>query len=405
MTARSGGGVREVGRKAGSWLYGIMLRAGWKRWLLLGAAAAGVLAILALICDGTDYRKDPSVLVPRSVFLYAETRELGTALNDAGTWTLWNRERLPDMDGQGGPLPEEFAARMGEGIKGLGTNLPLAWISGSRKAAVCFAPADATSGESWAVFLDYPDAAGAMAALRVEPGLSLAPAGGNNIHELSDKNGGKLFFLSLAPWFIISSDMKLPKFAAESVDRPAFSLARTDLVSPWARGLAVRGMIDPGYVLREPASGLRSALIATVASWMTQDARLGFSSGLSLEGMVDAQVDARVLRDTVGGGGLWPLFKFFLGLLGILLIAILVATLLAMVGWSGWLKVLALKAGIAPAVKPAPTTPSDAFKEDAGIHSPDGDAPSDVAATPIQISESDEDGGNGQTKVVEGNPR
>ncbi len=399
MAAHSDGWMRSLWGKVGGWLYGIVFQAGWRRWLLLAVSVVGFLVAFALLRSGVDYRRDPSALVPRSVYLYAETRELGTVLADIGAWGVWNRERLPAaVEGQGEPLVEELAGRIGQKVKGLGTHLPLTWLAGSGNAAICFAPADAGEGESWAIYLDYPDPAGALAAMRVEPGLKLAPVGGgNNVFELSGQDGGKLYFLAVAPWFIISSDEKLPRFAADSLDKPSYSLARAGVVAPWGRGLAIRGTVSPAYMLKQPTEA-KAALSAMLGDWLAEKSRIAFSSTIAREGEADARLAGRALAEDVGGGGLWPLFKFLFGVAGILLLGLGIATVLAMLGWGGWLKTLALRSGIVPAAQPVEVELSEAFQEDAGLKplsSPDGkEQGGEADAGGVSKAGKNEDGGS-----------
>ncbi len=408
MSGRPEGKI-GIGRKLGGWVYNLIFQAGWPRWVLLAAAVLLCLVAALAWCGGTDYREDPSALVPRSVEVYAETRNLGALLKRVGGWKLWAREDGPIAEDSWTQLHRDLADIIGDQIDGLGRRQPLMWLSTAGKAAYCVSPADqpaqtakagegaataektppaattptpeASGGETWELLLEVPDPANVLSELGVEKNLNLQKSD-DGIYTLTGRGEGKLHFAVVGPWLVVSSGDKLPKFAQESLKKPQFALARSELLSPWRRSVGVRGLFNPAY----RADAIKDSVYSKVAGWMAPDVRLNFTGRLNDSGGIDMHYNAGKLSDRIGGGGLWPLFLLLLTLLGIVALAVIVAILCSVLGYSGWLKALAWKAGIRPASGPAKVDSSAAFKADVGGATlPDSPAASGGAAEDAKV--------------------
>ncbi len=387
MTGRPEGKI-GIGQKLGGWVYNLIFQAGWPRWVLLAVALLLCLLAVLALSSGTDYREDPSALVPRSAEVYAETRNLEALLKRVGGWKLWGKEDGPIAEDSWTQLHRDLADIIGDQVEGLGRRQPLMWLSTADRAAYCVVPADQPAakaksgeagktddkaapaaasavepagGETWALLLHVPDPANVLSELGVEKNLSLAKSG-DGLYTLTGKGEGKLYFAVVGPWLMLSSGEKLPKFAQESMNKPAFSLARSDLLAPWRRSLGVRGLFNPAF----RADLVKDSVYAKVAGWMAPDVRINFTGRLNDSGGVDMHYNAGKLTDRIGGGGLWPLILALLTLLGIVALAVILAIACSVVGYSGWLKGLAWKAGIRPVSSPAKVESSAAFKADVG---------------------------------------
>ncbi len=384
MTGRPDGKI-GIGQRIGGWAYNLIFQAGWPRWVLLAVAAAICLLAIFALSGGTDYKEDPSALVPRSVEVYAETRNLGSLLKKVGGWTLWGKADGPVAEDSWTQLHRDLADIIGDQVDGLGRRQPLMWLSTASKAAYCIAPGDdagktpakagemapaegakeGAGGESWALYLEVPNPATAISELGVEKNLTL-DKGEDGLYTLSGRDKGKLYLAVVEPWLVVSSGEKLPKFAQESLKKPAYSLARSELLSSWRRGVGVRGLFNPAY----QADAVKGSAYSRVAGWMGPDVRLNFTGRLNDSGGIDMHYNAGRLTDKIGGGGVWPLLVALLTLLALVALAVLAAILCSVLGYAGWLKALAWKAGIRPLNAPARVESSSAFKADVGGEAP-----------------------------------
>lgn len=391
-------GKRTIKHSAGGWLYSIMFKPGWPRWVLLAVAVVLFLLSALAITGGTDYREDPSALVPRSVQSYVETKDLDHLLRTVGTWRLWDAERRSSGQEQYNQIQVDIAGLLGERVAGLGTPRLLRWLSGAGKAAYCVNK-DESGVESWAVFLHVNDPHPLLADLFVDQGLQVEVLEGtrdSGVIKLSGSGEGVLYLGVLKPWLIISSAETLPTFALASLKRPAYSLASSGIVPKWRSGTTLRGVYNPAY--HADKSSLSAYSIVT--GWMAPEMRVNFIS--SFRNGVETTMNADVLTDKVKGGGLWPLFWVLLLILAILCLVLILAIVLVMVGWGGWLKAMAMRSGVAPAPAPAEVAASAAFKEDAGLQTNDHPAAATeqvgvAAAEPApEVAKPAEDAGGGE---------
>ncbi len=406
MAEKTGGKVTAVARKAGAWLYGMAFKSGWTRWVFLGVAAALFIAIAAIICGGTDYRRDPSALVPRSAALYAETRDLGTLLKNTAGWNVWREIKRDGVD-RANQMPVAFAEMIGAKVGGLGTRLPLAWLAGAQKAAIGFAEGESGKPESWAIYLEIPEADKSLADLRIEPGLTLTKASGagaGGVYVLSGSGDGKLYLGVMSPWLIVSSDDLLPNFAIDSLRLPSSTLANSDVLPGWRRDTAVRGMFNPRYLSSRPGP---ATPLGVLGNWMVDEARWSFAAGVTKDGTMDVKYAGSVMMGQAGGGGvLWPVVKFILFLIAVLCLVLVLGTLSIMIGLGGWYKFLAVKAGLAPRPAPASVEPSAAFQEDSGAKAEQKPSAEADANLPVVVDETsiksetgiEKDGADGKPK-------
>lgn len=363
MTEQSGG-KRSWKQRAGGWLYNVASKGGWPRRLLLLAVALIFIVTLLLLSCGTDYREDPSALVPRSIQSYVETTNLDQLLRNVGAWSLWDKNRR-HASAQFNQIQVDIAGLLGERVNGLGTRM-LRYLAATERAAYCVNHEE-ESGESWALFLQIPDPVSALDELSAEQELNVevveGARGGNGVFKLTGKGDGALFFAVVKPWFIVSSAEILPKYATDSIKHRIPSLATSGVLPKWARGKMLRGVYNPSYYCdRESLSAYN-----IVTGWMAPEMRINFTS--TLKKGLETNFNAGMLTDKPRGSGLWPLAWILLLLLAVICLALFFAILLVMIGWGGWLKASAMRAGIVPAIHPATTQPSEAFKEDAGMGS------------------------------------
>lgn len=348
---------------AGEKAFAVMNKPGWPRRILLAVAALVLILAGLSLRGGPGYKNDPSALTPRSVQLYMETGELDSLLKTTATWRLWKADRRAKGDEHRNQLQVDLASIIGSHVAGLGTRLPLQWLVDTKQAAYCVNK-DEQGNESWALFLAVGGVPQAMADIGVEPGMNIEQISGTaeqGVFKLTGTGAGELYFGALEPWLIISSQPTLPQFALESSRRPAFSLARAELLPAWRRGVVVRGIVNPVSQADVSATGAYSVL----SGWMDPDMRVSFTSKIGSKGL-ETLLDANQLSERVSKGGLWPLFAILLAILGLIALAVIVLTLLTMIGWGGWLKSAAMRAGVLPARGPVPVVPSAAFVEDSG---------------------------------------
>lgn len=346
--------------KAASWLLGVMSQAGLPRQILLAVAIILFLVISLVLCSGTDYRDDPAALAPPSASLFAETRDLGLLLKNVGSWNLWKSDRRATED----RVQQSFADGIGDLVPGLGSTLPFSWLGKAQKAAFAIADNEKEGEKTWAIYLQIPDAANALAQVKREPRLKLEPLKGaaEGIYELSGESGNKVVVGAMDPWLVISDSSRLPGFAFEVIRRPNNSLASSQMLPEWNRHASIRGIADPGYLYTRDDM---SALLSGIKNWIEPKARMVFTSRLDPDGGVDYKLGITEMQTQSGGSGAWPLVKFILFLIAVLALLLIFATLALILGWGGWLKLAAKRAGIVPAQTPAEVTVSPAFREDA----------------------------------------
>ncbi len=351
------------------WICRIVVRPGWTRWVALAVAAVLFVLSAFYLTRSTDYREDPSALVPRSADVYAETRDLSSLLKTAGAWTLWHADRRGDGTEARNDLEKELAARISARVGGLPINPPLRWMASSLGAAWCVsreAPDGGADGaDSWALYLRLEDPAAVLGEIEVEPGITLETVqggrGGDGVFSLAGKDG-TVFVGIVGPWLIFSGDDKLPAFALEAKRRPSLSLAGSEMLPAWRRGAGLRGLVNPS------SSAARSPAFAPafVTDWLSPAARVVYTAVLGRSGGAELRLATAELTDSAPGAALWPVMFVLMAALAVASLAVIFAILLVMVGWGGWLKALAVKAGAAPASAPERVEPSRAFREDAG---------------------------------------
>lgn len=360
---------------AASWLLGLLSRPGWPRRVVLAAAIVIFLVIMAVFFSGTDYKNDPAALATKYASFFIETRDTDLLLKNVGSWKLWSPARRAQAGDKRNQTQESVADSLGNKVSGLGTRLPLSWLTSAKMSAFALAEGEQDTGKaggkdagkegekSWILFLQVPNPASAIDEIKLERTLKLDPIPGSNaLYELSGTGDGKLVLGAMAPWLMISSDVKLPKFAQGIKSRPSQSLAGAGLLPDWKRNMSVRGMADPAYLAGRHDL---SPLLFGLATWIEPKARLGFTARVDSEGGVETVSSIGMLSEQSGGGGAWPLIAFLLFVLALFCLLVVLATLLLIIGWGGWLKAAAARAGIVPARDPAQVEPSPAFKEDA----------------------------------------
>lgn len=366
MTAHPDVKKRSLKQILGGWFYSIVTRPGWPRWATLAVAAFLFMLSALYLTRSTDYREEPSALVPRSADVYAETRDLSGLLKTVGAWRVWHPDRRGSGQEARTELEKDLAGLISAHVGGLPINPPLRWMSASLGAGWCVSRNE-TGPESWALYLRLDDPAAALKEVEVEPGMTLEVLAGartgDGVFSLAGKDGGIVYFGIVGPWLIVSGDEKLPTFALEAKRRPSQSLGGSGIVPKWRRSASVRGVFHPGYAM---AQG-RSFGPSFVTNWLSPDARVTYTAILGRSGGVETYSNTVELTDRTGAGGWWPLFLIIMGILAIVSLGVIFTILLVMVGWGGWFKALAIKAGIAPAGTPARVEPSRAFKQDSGI--------------------------------------
>ncbi|MCC8191049.1 MAG: hypothetical protein LIP77_10525 [Planctomycetes bacterium] len=371
MAKYSGDAVMAWCRKKAGWLFGALVglasTKGWRRWALLALSLMVFAFALCFLFGGPSYEKDPSALVPRSAGLYAETRDMDAMLRTVSAWGLWRDERRTTIDGQWSQLQVDVAGAIGDNVAGLGTRLPLAWLTNSKNAAWVVAGGD-EEPESWALFLHLESPADELSAMAVEPGLQLTELAGtrtDGVFSLSGEGNGQLFFGVIGPWLIVSSSDVLPFFAFEGRKKPALSLANSRILDPWTWGMVLRAVVDPNRADVLPRLGRALG----TPEWIAPDARLAVkSSKLEKGGRAVFSVASRRLGQPSHHGFLRWLGRLIWVVLGVTALAAIAMTLLCMIGWSAWLKAAAIRAGIRHAPQPAAPEPSPAFVEDIGAH-------------------------------------
>ncbi|MDR1613163.1 MAG: hypothetical protein LBT97_10355 [Planctomycetota bacterium] len=380
------GNVSSGSRLGGffAWLTQSIQRPGWRRWTILAAAALLFIILLAFLRDRIDYRRDPSALVPKGVSAFVETRRLDDLLEKAGEWPLWGDERRVSGAGQWSHLQALLAELIGGKVHGLGSQLPLSWFAGARRAAVAWIEGGDGLPATWALYLDVPNAVGALGELRNEPGVTATPYEGRpHFFSVSGPDRRSLAVRAFDLWLIVSTDPELPLFAGESRGRAGQSLAATGILPEWRNEFSVRGIVNPRVLVRL----FPESAIASTSGWMRDDMRRVFAANIDREGGVDIKSRYAPVAAAAGGNMIWSFLKLALWLVAVLCLLLVAAILLVMLGWSGWLKALALRAGIAAADAPAAVAPSAAFREDAGV-SRDAAAPAgtDEAETMLRGS-------------------
>lgn len=378
-----------------AWLVRSIQRPGWRRWAILAAAVLLFLVLAAFLRRGVDYRRDPSALVPRDVGAYFETRRLGALLSGAAEWPLWSDDHRKTESDQWNHLQSFVADLVGGKVHGLGSQLPLTWFGGARRAAVAWMEAGEDSPEAWAIYLDVPYPVGAIGELRGEPGVEKTQYEDMpNFFIVSGNDNSSLAVRALDTWLIIASDPELPLHADELRRRPGRSLASSGMLPEWRDKTAVRGVFSPSPVVREVFGGV----LATVAARMRDDAWYALSVGAAGEGAVEVRFTPAVAASASGGNVIWSFVKLVLWIVAVFCLLTAASILLVMLGWGGWLKALALKAGITPAPAPKEVEPSAAFREDAGASPPDAAADADDGAD----DDSPEDAGLSETDADDG---
>lgn len=356
------GGKRSFKQILGGWFYGILFKPGWPRWAMLAVVAVLFMLAALGLTGGTDYREDPSALVPRSAQSYVETNNLDHLLRNVGAWRLWDEKRRRPNTEQYNQLHVDIAGLLGERVQGLGTRL-ISILASTARAAYCVNQ-DEQGGESWALFMQLEDPNSILNDLAVEQNMNLEVVEGtkdNGVLKLTGSGDGELYFGVVKPWLIISSADILPKFALGSARRPTHSMANSGILPKWKRGNSLRGVYNPAF----HADKTNLSAYSIITGWMAPEMRINFTS--SFRNGLETTFNAGMLSEKARGGGLWPLFWVLLLLLALICLVLAFVIILVMVGWGGWLKTTAMRAGISPAKEPGAVDPSEAFKEDAGI--------------------------------------
>ncbi len=369
MTTQPEPKKRPLKKILGEWIYRALARPGWTRRIALAAAAA-LFALSALYLTGTsDYREDPSALVPRSADVFAETRDLPLLLKTAGAWRIWRPERRGDGAEARSELERDLAGLVSARVGGLPLGAPLRWMAAARGAAFCVSRGSGEEeggGEaSWALYLLLGDPASALREIEIEPGMTLTVVQGgrdtDGVFSLAGRDGTAALGI-VGPWLIFSGDEKLPAFALEAKRRPSLSLAGAGVLPHWSRSAGLRGLVNPSS-----AAARRSAFGPAFADeWLAPGARLAYTAVLGKNGGVETRLASVELTDAAPGAALGPVVFLLMAVLAVASLAVIFAILLVMVGWGGWLKALALRGGIAPAPAPERVEPSRAFREDSG---------------------------------------
>lgn len=355
------------------WLYRIVTLPGWHRWLALAAAAFLFMLSALWLTQGTDYREDPSALVPRSADLYAETRDLAGFLKTAGAWTLWREDRRGTESESRNALERELAALVSARVGGLPVNPPLRWMGASRGAAwsVSRNGAEGAPGtESWALYLKLENPGDALGEIEVEPGMTLETTqgerSGDGVFAVRARDGTAAYAGVVGPWLILSGDAKLPEFALEAKGKPGVSLAGSGMLPPWRRAAGLRGVVNPSYTAAAALPALGGGF---AADWLSPGARIAYTSTLGKNGGVEINFTTVELREQSPGTGLWPLVSLVVALVALASLAVVLGIVLVMIGWGGWFKAMAVKTGAEPAEAPEKVETSPAFAEDAAAAS------------------------------------
>lgn len=362
-----------------AWLFEAIFHSGWRRRILFIVAVVLFLVLACALRDGVDFKGDPSALVARDATVFLETRELGALLKNAAMLPFWVDERRASGDEQWNHIQVSLAGMLGERVNGFGSQVPLSWIEGARRAALAVSAGDGPGAGYWTVFFELPSPATALRELRQEPGVTIAKLDerNENIVEIAGNDDSKLIVGAVGPWLAVSSAPDGILFAADAVRRPALTLAAAGILPKWSRDAGVRGVYYPALAL----SGSANQHLARLAGWIRPDSRFAFTASVDASGVERINTEHRFLGEARGGNWFWSLVKLILGLVALLCLALAVAIIAAMLGWGGWLKVAAARAGIKPAGQPFSVRPSQAFKQDTGMPA---DAADEAAAAEVE---------------------
>lgn len=356
---------RSMKQRIGGWLYRTISQRGWPRRVLALVALVIILLAGFILRTGSGYREDPSSLVPRRVSLYVEAKQLGTFLNSMGTWRLWTKERLNDNVENWSSLQQDINDILIGKITGLSTR-PRKWLSSSNRAAFCIGSQEDGTTESWALYFNVTTPSEILDDIAAEPGVTMEKLDGareNSVHQMTDREGRRLFLGAVGQWLIISSDEWLPMYAFDSSRRPSSSLVSSGMLPEWSSKAAIRGLYDP----ERKALSFSVAGFSQFTNWLAPDVRVCFTAKMLKNGGMESTFNTVEFNEKDSVGGMWPILAVILVILAILGICIILAILLTMIGLGGWIKAAAIRAGVAPAKKPVPVEPSPAFKEDVGL--------------------------------------
>ncbi len=360
----------KKGKSMFSWLIGNVFRPGWRRWLIFIIALALFLILVSFLRGGADYKRDPSALVSRSALVYLESRNIDAAMRNAGTWRLWNEERRAAGDEQWNHIQALLAGAISDKVHGLGSRLPLGWLTVSDTAALAILEPVSDGSNAWIMFVKVPNPQTSVKELRQEPGVTVSPyREADNLFEITGNDNSTLSVATIGPWLVVSSSFEPLLFAAEAMRRPGASLSTSLSLPSWRGDGAIRGMIDPKFALADPTT--TNAPLARLVGWMEKDSRFIFSVKTDKESHIQLEGTFASLGETKSDTWVWTIIKIILKIVALLCLLLAAAIIMVMLGWGGWLKALAVKAGVQPAERPIPVEPSVAFKEDAGVAVPD----------------------------------
>lgn len=363
-----------------SWLIGNVFRPGWRRWLIFVIALAVFLILVSFLRGGVDYKRDPAALVSRNALFYVEAKNIDAAMRNAGMWSLWNEERRAAGDEQWNHIQALLAGAISDKVHGLGSRLPLGWLTTSDAAALAVLEPVTNGQNAWILLVKVPNPQTSIKELRQEPGVTVSPyREANNLFEITGNDNSVLSVATVGPWLVVSSSFEPLLFATEAVRRPGVSLSSSLTLPNWRGDGAVRGMLDPKFAL---ADATATAPMARLVGWMEKDSRFVFSVKSDKESHLQVDGAFAKLGETKSDTWIWASIKFILKIVALLCLLLAAAIILVMLGWGGWLKALAVKTGIHPADKPKDVEPSAAFKEDAGV-APAGNSPEPSPEDPI----------------------
>ncbi len=355
----------KKGKGMFSWLIGNVFRPGWRRWLIFVIALAVFLILVSFLRGGVDYKRDPGALVSRNALFYLEAKNIDAAMRNAGMWSLWNDERRAAGDEQWNHIQALLAGAISDKVHGLGSRLPLGWLTSSDTAALAVLEPVTNGQNAWILFVKVPNPQTSVKELRQEPGVTVSPyREANNLFEITGNDNSTLSVATVGPWLVVSSSFEPLLFAAEAVRRPGVSLSSSLTLPNWRGDGALRGMLDPKFALADTTS---TAPLARLVGWMEKDSRFVFSIKTDKESRLQVDGAFAKLGETKSDTWLWSFIKFILKIVALLCLLLAAAIILVMLGWGGWLKTLAVKTGIHPKDKPKNIEPSEAFKEDAGV--------------------------------------
>lgn len=166
-------GVNKGKRGFFAWLFGNVFQAGWRRWFILVAAVFIFLVLVAFLRDRVDYQSEPSAMVARDAVFYVETRDLPGIMRNLAMWPLWTEERRAEGDEQTNHVQAVAAAALGDKVHGLGSRLPLSWLSVKGVGALALIAGEPGDSPMWVLFFQPPDPKTAIRELRQEPGITL----------------------------------------------------------------------------------------------------------------------------------------------------------------------------------------------------------------------------------------